>query len=139
MEYQRYTIQLLSAVAYILVLWDVFVYFFNKEPNRKDTITGVVFGWAFDRFLWVLPFGWGVLGGHLFLPGDPLIGSEGLAAIVTLGSVLAVWVAGWAYRRFILDATSPKRHGFPWHALLLMSLGTTVGHYIVPVRWPWPW
>lgn len=58
------TVFLMLAAAGVLVSWDIYVAYFNKTPNDKDTISGIVFGWA--RKHPVVPFAFGVLMGHFF-------------------------------------------------------------------------
>jgi len=60
------TIWLLIGVAVLLISWDIYVAFFNKTPNSKDTISGVVLGFAQKHP--VIPFAFGVLMGHFFWP-----------------------------------------------------------------------
>jgi len=60
------TIWLLIGTATVLVAWDVYAAFLNDTPNDRDTISGVVLGWA--RRHPVVPFALGVLAGHLLWP-----------------------------------------------------------------------
>jgi len=63
---RTWTIGILIAVTLLLIMWDVYVAFFNKVPNRQDTISGVVLGFAKRHP--VIPFAIGVVCGHLLWP-----------------------------------------------------------------------
>lgn len=60
---RRWTIGLLVGVTALLIGWDVYV---ALTPQRGDTISEVVLSWAKQRP--VIPFGLGVLMGHLLWP-----------------------------------------------------------------------
>jgi len=64
MSDRLWTIFFIGGTALLLIAWDVYVAFFNKTPNDRDTISGIVLGWA--RKHPVVPFAFGVLMGHLF-------------------------------------------------------------------------
>lgn len=61
-----WTLVILGGCALLLIAWDVYVAFFNREPNAKDTISGIVLGFARRHPL--VPFAFGVLMGHFFWP-----------------------------------------------------------------------
>lgn len=65
MSARQATITLLFVVAAVLLAWDV-IAVLNSEPN--DTISSVVLGWSWR--CQSLPFGAGVIGGHLFWPSS---------------------------------------------------------------------
>ncbi len=60
------TIGLLIIVSCSLIAWDAFVAFFNDVPNERDTISGIML--RTGQRLAGLPFAFGALTGHLFLP-----------------------------------------------------------------------
>lgn len=81
-------ILILSALA-ILIGWNVYVAFFNKIPNRKDTISGNVMAAALK--LPSVGFALGVLLGHWLWPGKPLFGQPlSVVVLAAIGVVLTV-------------------------------------------------
>jgi len=65
MGYEKITIYIMVAATVVLISWDVFVAFFNQEPNEKDTISGIMK--SAGRECAFLPYGWGVLMGHFWV------------------------------------------------------------------------
>ena len=114
-----WTIAIMAVTALVLIGWDIYVAFFNRTPNEKDTISGILLGWS--KRVWVLPYAFGVLGGHLFVPrtGEPFfghVGSTGLLLVVGL----AVGIVGLFSRR--TDRPWPIQSPF------LLVLGAVMGH-----------
>ena len=62
---RKVTLTLLAVSAAVLIGWDVYVAL-NDVPNDRDTISGIVLGFA--RRHTIVPFAFGVLMGHLFWP-----------------------------------------------------------------------
>ena len=60
----NWTVLILVATAILLLVWDIYVAYFNDEKN--DTISSIVYRSALQHPL--LPFGIGVIMGHLFWP-----------------------------------------------------------------------
>jgi hypothetical protein len=106
-----------------LIGWDVYVAFFNRQPNREDTISGILLGWS--KRVWILPYAFGVLGGHLFLPAlfGPVVGQV-FGVLVLVVSAALVTFAGIAIR----DAG----RRWPWQAPVLIVSGVLMGHLFWP-------
>jgi len=59
---------LMVSAALVLIAWDVVV---ATTPPKGDTMSEVLLGWAWQ---WsILPFGWGVIAGHLFWTVDRVV------------------------------------------------------------------
>lgn len=119
------TIALMAVCAAILIGWDIYVAFGNDTPNREDTISGILLEWS--RVAWILPYAFGVLAGHLFLPVSPL-SLAGCPAGLCVGILLA---SGLAVSGFNIWA---RRRGsvYPWpvQAPLLLLAGVVAGHVL---------
>jgi hypothetical protein len=118
-----WTIMIMSCVFVGLVGWDVYVAFGNHVPNREDTISGILLNWS--KTVWILPYAFGVLCGHLFLPASPLSVTEcphWLRIAVIFASAFVIEMIGvWVRRRGI-------RVAWPVQAPLLLISGIAVGH-----------
>jgi hypothetical protein len=114
------TVLLCSALA-ALIAWDIRVAFFNSTSNAIDTISGQVK--AVGMRFRALPFGFGVLGGHFFWPGEKLLDQPWSSiALMLMGLLLSIplWIRG---------GKSPLPVVPMWAALLLGILG---GHWLWP-------
>jgi len=91
MDPRTVTLIVMAVSAVLLIGWDIVVAFFNKVPNKKDTISGIMFGASLK--VWTLPYAFGVLGGHLFMPGVFLdtVRWWGLVLMTGLGIALALF------------------------------------------------
>lgn len=124
MSPRDWTILIMAIATVGLIGWDVYVAFFNRTPNKDDTISGILLGWS--RRVWILPYAFGVLCGHLFLPGLGEIGLDRIWSVIVLLSVglvisgLGLWIT---YRRKL---------GWPVQAPALLLGGIAMGHLFWP-------
>lgn len=118
------TTAILITTIVVLVGWDVYVAFFNRESNADDTISGIALKAC--RSFWGLPFAAGVLLGHLFVPAaSPYLESEIVGAVILVAASLLIGAVGWLTRRFGVRGPGG------W-AFLIIVFGVTMGH----VFWP---
>jgi hypothetical protein len=71
----------------LLIAWDIYVVFFNNIPNSKDSISGQLK--TAGEKLRAIPFGFGVLGGHFFWPGESLLPKPWSLILLVLLAVAA--------------------------------------------------
>jgi len=111
---------LLVACAVVLVVWDIYVAFFNDIPNERDTESGILrkAGRAFVG----IPIAWGILGGHFWGPSHDLFGKWGPLYLV-MGTV-ALTVSHFILRRFLRIPA--------WSALVYFILGIPMGAMLWP-------
>lgn len=119
-NYEAMTTAVIVLCALVLIAWDVFVAFFNDVPNDQDTISGILLRWslAFSG----LPFAFGVLLGHLFVPARGVALWWPHAALV--GALVSVGLSA------VLRAGG-RKYAAVIGALALLS-GGVVGH----LAWP---
>ena len=118
-----WTIIMMGVAVALLIVWDVYVAFFNRVSNRVDTISGITLGWS--KKVWSLPFAFGVLGGHLFWPalGGPILG--GVWSIpMLLAIALVISGMGWWFGR--------QNKGWAFQGPVLVVLGVLAGHGLWP-------
>jgi len=123
MDARCWTMLVMAVAVGLMIGWDVYVAFFNRIPNRVDTISGIMLGWA--QQIWTLPFAFGVLGGHLFWPAlaGPVFGAV-WSIPVLLALAILIGVTGWWYRR--------KNIGWVAQGPLLVITGVLLGHWLWP-------
>jgi hypothetical protein len=125
MDPRFWTIVLLALCTAALIVWDVYVAFGNRVPNKRDTISGILLGWS--RAAWILPYAFGVLVGHLFLPESPL----SLVSCPRLLCIAVLMAAG-----FMFTAISTwlwwrgTRWAWPYQAPVLLILGVLSGNML---------
>lgn len=95
MEYRTITLIVMGVCAVVLIGWDIVVAFFNKVPNTEDTISGITFGASL--YAWTIPYAFGALGGHLFMPGVFLESVRWWGMTILLGFGIALGVLGIAW------------------------------------------
>jgi len=91
MEIRDWTI-LITAISFaVIIVWDLYVAFFNTIPNAVDTVSGIVIDWS--AFLWVIPYAMGVLCGHLVMPNflSGGFGFSGIALIFAVGITIIIF------------------------------------------------
>lgn len=123
MSARVWTIIILSVVATVLVAWDIYVAFFNQE--RKDTVSKVLLDGS--KRVWLLPYAWGVMGGHLFFSSStgPALGPWP-SIIVLIGSGVLVSLIGCI--------TIKKGWGWRWpvQVPMLLFMGVIAGYLLWP-------
>lgn len=107
------TTALVGTTAVLLIVWDVYVCQFNDVPNRRDSISGQMK--RYGERMRSIPFGWGMLGGHFWLPGEPIIDKPW--SLFLLGIVA-----------FVVAVIPGKR----WGAPLALLLGVLCGRLLWP-------
>jgi hypothetical protein len=122
--YRDLTIVVCCVLAALLITWDLFVLFGNNEPD--DTISAIALKESLT--FWLLPYAFGVIGGHLFMPGTPLPGQTWwrLLLLVVLG--LLVGVTGCLLSRSL----STTKTRISLRAFGLLNLGIVAGHFMWP-------
>lgn len=102
-------------------LWDVYVAFFNKESNSKDTISGVTYGTA--RKFSALPLMLGAIIGHLLWPAGDSVPQPWfiIAGILSLSLI--------AYQAHKYRSTLWK---FRWMPIVWFMVGVPHGHLFWP-------
>ena len=125
MDPRFWTIVVMGIGATLLIGWDIYVAFGNREPNERDTISGILLGWG--KGTWILPFAFGVLVGHLFLPASPisLVDCPRLLCIgVLLAQGLTITMVGvWMRKRW-------AKWPWPYEAPALIVVGILSGHML---------
>jgi len=114
MDATAITTALIFACAAGLIGWDIYVAFFNRIPNSKDTVSGQIK--AAGEKLRAVPFAFGALGGHLFWPGRPLL-SQPWAALILVALACV--------------ASLTLRHYRPL-SLVALAIGVLAGHLFWP-------
>ncbi len=125
MAASTWTVVVMLIAAVLLIGWDVYVAFFNKE--KKDTISEIMMSTARAKGVWGLPFAFGVLGGHLFLPSSRPLLEQPLAAMVLIITAVVLTVSGMVYRRF-------WKYNPSWPAVMAFILlgGIAAGFFLWP-------
>lgn len=120
---RNWTIIIMVCSCAVLLTWDVYVAFFNKVSNRLDTISGITLGWSEN--IWVLPYAFGVLGGHLFWPalGGPLLGEVWSLPALLVTALLIAGIGRWFRAR---------HKGWTLQGPVLVALGVLAGHAFWP-------
>lgn len=96
----------------ILSAWDVWLYM--QGPG--NTISEVQREWSLTHP--VIPFGWGVLGGHFYLPTSPWRPAWGPKALAVLGILLLVGGLAGVFALSRVGAAFVFFMGIPLGALL---------------------
>lgn len=110
------TTALLLLCVSILISWDVYVAWFNRIPNDRDTISGQVL--TLSERVVGLPFAFGALGGHFFWPGTPIL-PQPFAALAILGISIVLCLSALLGR--------PR-----WMAPVSLAAGMIAGHLLWP-------
>ena len=126
MDWRTWTLVIMAVSAVVLIAWDIVVAFFNDTPNREDTISGITLG-ASLKF-WTLPYVFGALGGHLFMPGVFLesVTWWGMALLLGIGIGLGAFGIAFGERLSHTRARSSLR---AWGVL---NAGLLMGHLFWP-------
>ena len=103
------------------IAWDIWVVFFNRE--RRDSISEAIRDAG--SFVGTIPFALGVLNGHFFWPGYPVLGQPDSA--ILLGSIGAALAVGTGLAR--LWVRIPH-----WVMMVWVLLVITLGHYLWPLE-----
>jgi len=114
------TISLMISVFIVLITWDIYVVAFNNE--RNDSISNILRDWS-KRVL-LLPYSFGVLSGHLFLPdiGYSIYGWRGIALLTS--SAISISGLGWLIRYYRFESKA-----YPW---VMLIAGVLAGHLLWP-------
>lgn len=123
MGYREATICVMAICAAVLIGWAVFVRFGNDETG--DTISALSLQASLS--CWVVPYAFGVLGGHLFMPGMPLPSTTWWSVLLLVVVGIMVGAVGIWKRR--LPFTKPQIIA---RAFGLMILGILCGHLFWP-------
>lgn len=124
MEPRIWTIIVMLTAGTLVIAWDIYVAFFNKQDNRLDTISGITLGWSMK--MWGLPFAFGVLGGHLFMTGSILTFVSWWGITILASLAIGLSVLGY----FITKNRTPWRTAVRGFGLIL--LGLVMGHLFWP-------
>lgn len=124
MPYREVTIALVGLCAIVLIAWDLFVLLANDEEG--DTISEVL-SKSGNRF-WTLPYAFGVIGGHLWMPGSPL-------PVATWWSVLLLVVLGVlaGVVGFFAGRLPQPKLRIAGRAFGLLNLGLVAGALLWPI------
>lgn len=120
------TIVIVSVVFLALVAYDIVVYV--KARGTGATISEIIR----QGSLWFggIPYAWGVLGGHFFWPGEPIVDT-----LVGMGILICIAVMGGTatvlYRVFSDDDQAQRR--IKSSLLAWMILGILGGRYLWPL------
>lgn len=123
MNWPAATTAFLLVTAVTVIAWTSVMCFFNEA--RGDTVSAVML--KHGTQFWTIPFVFGVLGGHLFMPSGPLGGVKWWGLLLLVGLGIAVGAAGWLMRRL-----PQSRKLVAARAFGLLLLGIVAGH----VFWP---
>lgn len=114
------TAVLMIVCAMVLVVWDVYVAFFNDIPNERDTESGI-FRRAGRAFV-AIPIAWGALGGHFWGPSHDLFGKW--SPLYLIAATVALTGVHFILRRFLKIPA--------WSALVYFILGIPMGAMLWP-------
>jgi len=98
MRVENVTSLILGVVAVGLIAYDIWVAFFNRIPNERDTISGRLRDWGSSVAF--LPFAWGVLGAHFWLTNETAWIAMPWAAVALVGAGACCTVGHFLARRF---------------------------------------
>jgi hypothetical protein len=112
-KFKKTTIIILIAVTAILIIWDLITY---NLDGSNSTISKIILGTSGKWF--TLPFAWGILTGHLFIPRKM---PENMKLFIIIMSVIFVTV-------LLLDIFLP----FNVFPIIPLGLGILSGWYFVP-------
>lgn len=124
MDPRIWTIIIMAVCTAILIGWDVYVVFFNRVKNDHDTISGILLGWS--RSVWALPYAFGVLCGHFFLPS---LCETGLSSV---WSVIVLLIVGLLISGVGLWVVRHRKQGWPIQSPALLLVGIAMGHLFWP-------
>jgi len=116
-KWQKITLWFMGIVAAVVVVYDVFVAFFNDA--KSDTVSSMIRWASHDH--WSLPFAIGaVFIGHFFLYGRPVVAQPWAFAIMAavFGILLTLDLLG----------LSPQIH-----PVIFLALGAIAGHLFWPM------
>ena len=108
MDLRSYTVVGLLVVLAIVLFWDIVV---ATNRARGDTISEVVLFYARSSFS--LPFGWGLLAGHFFWPGERWLASSSgfwTTMVISLAVLLVDGLTSfepWLLRRYPIVMAVP--------------------------------
>ena len=126
MEYRTITLIVMAVCASVLIGWDIVVAFFNKVPNEEDTISGITLGASI--YAWTIPYAFGALGGHLFMPGYFLEAVTWWGMTLLLGFGIALGVFGIAFGRKL----NQGKGRVALRAYGVLNAGIVMGHLFWP-------
>jgi len=126
MDWREGTLWVMAVSGSVIIGWDIIVAFFNRVPNDEDTISGITMG-ASLKF-WTLPYAFGILGGHLFMPGVFMrsVTWWGMSIAVGMGISLGVFSLLYGAR------LAQSRCRVAIRAYGLLNLGLAVGWMFRP-------
>jgi len=122
MDYELITTWFIGITAALVIIYDVWVAFFNKTPNSKDTISGQTL--TASQKTAALPFAMGVLMGHFTWPGDAVIASPWNFLVLVHMAIAFI-----VYSKFMNKADFPLKWLPP---VIYLQIGIPFGH------WFWP-
>lgn len=126
MSWREYTIIIMGVTSCVLIIWDIIVALFNKVSY--DTESEIIQSWFIKKGIWPLAYGWGILGGHLFMPGVfwtfPTWTSYSILILTIIMSlVLGLWLT---------PRISQKRWRVALRGFALLELGILAGWLLWP-------